>query len=415
MMLQTKQKPFEIRFDRVVEAYRTVKANKGSHGVDGVSLKAYEVNLQGNLYQLWNRMSSGSYFPQAGRLVEIAKKGGGKRPLVVPAVDDRVAQAVVKRELEIMLEPIFHENSYGYRPNRDAKEALGKARERCWKYGWVLDMDIKSFFEDIPHELLMKAVRRHTDCKWHLLYIERWLKAPVQQPDGVYREKVKGTQQGGVVSPVLANLFLHYCFDEWMNRNISSCPYERYADDIIVHCKTEKQAQWVKRQLEVRFRQCGLTLHPVKTKIVDCRTVKEARKSEHQEFDFLGHTFRKRGAKDKQGKKFTSFLPAVSKKSVKSIGEKLGECKTLSKTTGTLKEIAEELNPKIRGWFNSYGQYYPSELKRRLQCINRRLASWARRKFKRFKRSQWEALKWLRIVARKEQTLFEHWTRGVTP
>jgi len=414
-MLQTKQKPFEIRFDRIVLAYKTVKANKGSHGVDGVSLEAYEENLQDNLYKLWNRMSSGSYFPQAVRQVEIDKKGGGKRPLGIPSVSDRVAQAVVKRELEIMLEPVFHEDSYGYRPHRSTGDALGKARERCWKYNWVLDMDIKSFFEDISHELLMKAVRKHTDCKWHLLYIERWLKAPVQQSDGSLKAKVKGTPQGAVISPILANLFLHYCFDEWMRRNVSHIPFERYADDCVVHCQTEKQAVWVRRQLEARFQQCGLTLHPVKTKIVDCRQGKESKDSEHQEFDFLGHTFRKRKAKTKTGDFFTSYLPAVSKKSIKAIQEKVKECEPLAKTTGTLKDIAKELNPKIRGWFNSYGQFYLSELKGQLQYINRRLMLWARRKFKRFKRNRWHAKEWLRTISTREPTLFEHWIQGVTP
>ena len=414
-MSQTKQKPFEIRFDRIVLAYKTVKANKGSHGVDGVSLEAYEENLQGNLYKLWNRMSSGSYFPQAVRQVEIDKKGGGKRPLGIPSVSDRIAQAVVKRELEIKLEPVFHEDSYGYRPNRGVVDAVGKARERCWKFDWVLDMDIKSFFEDISHELLMKAVRKHTNCKWHLLYIERWLKAPVQQPDGSLTEKDRGTPQGAVISPVLANLFLHYCFDEWMKRNIVHCPFERYADDCVVHCKTEKQAIWVRRQLEVRFQQCGLTLHPVKTKIVDCRKGKESKSSEHQEFDFLGHTFRKRKAKSKSGVYFTSYLPAVSKKAIQAIQEKVKECEFLARTTGILRDIATELNPKIRGWFNSYGKFYVSELKRQLQCINRQLMLWARRKFKRLKRSRWNAKEWLRKISTTEPTLFEHWIQGVTP
>jgi len=259
MLSQTKRKPFEIRFDRVVLAYKAVRANKGSHGVDGVSLEAYEVNIQDNLYKLWNRVSSGSYFPQPVRLVEIDKKSGSKRPLGIPAVEDRIAQAVVKREMEIMLEPVFHEDSYGYRPNRSAEDAVGKARERCWGYDWVLDIDIKSFFEDIPHELLMKAVKKHTDCKWHLLYIERWLKAPVLQSDGMLKEKVRGTPQGSVISPLLANLFLHYCFDEWMKRNIPDCPFERYADDCVIHCKTEKQALWVKQKLSERPRQCELT------------------------------------------------------------------------------------------------------------------------------------------------------------
>jgi RNA-directed DNA polymerase len=414
-MLQPKQKPFEIRFDRIVLAYKTVKANKGSHGVDDVSLQAYEENLQDNLYKLWNRMSSGSYFPQAVRQVEIDKKGGGKRPLGIPSVTDRIAQAVVKRELEIRLEPIFHEDSFGYRPHRGVIDALAKTRERCWKYDWVLDMDIKSFFEDIPHELLMKAVRKHTDCKWHLLYIERWLKMPVQQLDGSLKEKVKGTPQGAVISPLLANLFLHYCFDEWMKRNIGHCPFERYADDCVVHCQTEKQAAWVKRQLEQRLRECGLTLHPVKTKIVDCRTRKESRSSEHQEFDFLGHTFRKRKAKTKQGQFFTSYLPAVSKQSIQSIQQKVKECESLSRTTGSLRDIARELNPKIRGWFNSYGKFYSSELKIKLQCINSMLGTWARRKYTRFKRSRWNALNWLKAIAAQVPNMFEHWKQGVAP
>jgi RNA-directed DNA polymerase len=414
-MFQTKQKPFEIRFDRIVLAYKTVKANKGSYGVDGISLEAYEVNLQDNLYKLWNRMSSGSYFPQAVRQVEIDKKGGGKRPLGIPSVADRVAQAVVKRELEIMLEPIFHEDSFGYRRNRGVLDAVGKARERCWRYKWALDIDIKSFFEDISHELLMKAVRKHTNCKWHLLYIERWLKAPVQQVDGSVKEKVKGTPQGAVISPILANLFLHYAFDEWMRMNIPHCPFERYADDIVVHCDTKSSAAWVESKLETRLQQCGLTLHPVKTKIVDCRTVKESKSSEHQEFDFLGHTFRKRKARTKQGEFFTSYLPAVSKKAVKAIQGKVKECEPLAKTTGTLKEIATELNPKIRGWFNIFSKFYISEFKRHIQFINWRLMLWAKRKFKRLRRNRWNAKEWLRKISTSQPTLFEHWKHGVTP
>lgn len=413
-MLQTTRKPFVIRFDRIVMAYRSVKANKGSHGVDNVSLEAYEEDLQGNLYKLWNRLSSGSYFPQAVREVEIDKKGGGKRPLGIPTVSDRVAQAVVKRELEILLELVFHEDSYGYRPHRSMQDALRQTRVRCWRYDWVIDLDIQSFFEDIPHELLMKAVRKHTDCKWHLLYIERWLKAPVQQSDGSLSRKEKGVPQGGVISPLLANLFLHYCFDEWMRRAIGHCPFERYADDIVLHCQTRKQAIWVKHRIEERFGHCGLRLHPVKTKIVDCRKDKSSRESEHQEFDFLGHTFRKRKAKSKTGDYFTSYLPAVSKRSIGSIRDKLKESEVLCKVGNTLRDIAKELNPQIRGWFNSYGQFYPTELKRQLQCINGRLLLWARRKYKRL-RNRWKALAWLRTIAAEQPALFEHWRQGVTP
>jgi RNA-directed DNA polymerase len=413
-MLQTTRKPFEIRFDRIVAAYRSVRANKGSHGVDDVSLEAYEEDLQGNLYKLWNRMSSGSYFPQAVRQVEIDKKGGGKRPLGIPTVSDRVAQAVVKRELEIELEPVFHEDSFGYRPRRSMQDALKKTRERCWKYDWVIDLDIQSFFEDIPHDLLMKAVRKHTAVKWQLLYIERWLKVPVQQMDGQVRAREKGTPQGGVISPLLANLYLHYCFDEWMRRNIGHCPFERYADDIVIHCQTRKQAVWVKHRIEERFIQCGLKMHPVKTKIVDCRRDKACRESEHQEFDFLGHTFRKRKARTKTGDFFTSYLPAVSKKSIQSIRGKLKESESLVKVNNTLKEVARELNPQIRGWFQSYGQFYSSELKKQLQCINGRLILWARRKYKRL-RSRWKALAWLKTIATAQPALFEHWKQGVTP
>lgn len=412
-MLQPKQKPFEIRFDRIVWAYKTVRANKGSHGVDDISLEAYEENLQSNLYKLWNRMSSGSYFPQAVRRVEIDKKGGGKRPLGIPTITDRIAQALVKRELEILVEPIFHEDSFGYRPKRSAIDAVGRARQRCWKFDWVLDIDIQSFFEDIPHDLLMKAVRKHTNCKWHLLYIERWLKMPVQQTDGSLQQKDKGTPQGAVISPVLANLFLHYCFDEWMRRNISHCPFERYADDCVIHCQTERQAQWIRGQLEKRFTQCGLTLHPVKTKIVDCRTNAGSRGSRYQEFDFLGYTFRKRKAVTKDGQYFTSYLPAVSKKSIRSIQNQVKECRHISTASGTLRLIANELNPKIRGWFNSYGRFYPSELKLKLQCINRTLMLWAKRKFKRFRKNSWAALSWIKSIAKFNLTLFEHWRLGV--
>lgn len=413
-MLQTEHKPFAIRFDRIVKAYQTVRANKGSHGVDDVSLSAYEENLQGNLYKLWNRMSSGSYFPQPVREVEIAKKDGGRRPLGIPTVSDRIAQAVVKRELEIELEPVFHADSYGYRSDRSMHDALRQTRGRCWKYDWVIDLDIQTFFEDIPHELLMKAVRRHTASKWQLLYIERWLKTPVQQADGQVRAKEKGTPQGGVISPLLANLYLHYCFDEWMKRNYGHCPFERYADDIVVHCKTRKQAGWVRHRLEERFGQCGLRVHPVKTRIVDCRTDNASRESKHQEFDFLGHTFRKRKAKSKTGDYFTSYLPAVSRRSVKGIREKLKASDQLRRVNNSLKDIAQDLNPRIRGWFHSYGQFYPTELKRQLQCINGRLLLWVRRKYKRL-RNRWKALAWLRTIAVAQPALFEHWAQGVSP
>ncbi|WP_202819973.1 group II intron reverse transcriptase/maturase, partial [Calderihabitans maritimus] len=211
-----KAKPFNISKSEIWEAYQQVKANQGAAGVDGQTIAEFEKDLGNNLYKLWNRMSSGSYFPPPVKRVEIPKDGGGTRPLGIPAVADRIAQTVVKRRLEPELEKVFHQDSYGYRPGKSAIEAVGVARQRCWKFNWVLDLDIKGFFDNIDHGLLMRAVRKHTDCKWILLYIERWLKAPVQLEDGRMERRDKGTPQGGVISPLLANLFLHYAFDMWM-------------------------------------------------------------------------------------------------------------------------------------------------------------------------------------------------------
>lgn len=242
----SKAKPFRISKRTVWEAYKRVKANKGTAGVDEISITEFERDLENNLYKLWNRMSSGSYFPPPVRSVEIPKSSGGKRILGIPTVADRTAQTVVKMNLEPELEPHFHRDSYGYRPGKSAVQAVGVVRERCWRNDWVLDLDIKGCFDNLDHELLMRAVRRHTDCRWMLLYIERWLKAPVQQPDGTLVQREKGVPQGGVISPLLANLFLHYAFDEWMKRNFPRIPFERYADDAIVHCRSERQAQWLK-------------------------------------------------------------------------------------------------------------------------------------------------------------------------
>jgi len=255
----------------VWEAYKRVKANKGSSGVDGESLEVFEKDLKNNLYRLWNRMSSGSYFPPPVKLVEINKKSGGKRPLGIPTVTDRIAQMVVKMTLEPKLEPCFHADSYGYRPGKSAIEAVGKVRERCWRYNWVIDLDIKGFFDNLNHDLLKLALEKHRPEKWVMLYIERWLKAPVQQLDGSLNERTKGTPQGGVISPLLANLYLHYAMDEWLRIKHPDTPFERYADDSVVHCRTEREAKETLQSLKERLLQCGLELHPEKTKIVYCK------------------------------------------------------------------------------------------------------------------------------------------------
>jgi len=285
-----KTKPFSISKFDVQKAYERVKRNRGSAGVDGLNLEDFEKDRRNHLYRLWNRMSSGSYMPSPVLQVEIPKKGGGVRPLGIPTISDRIAQMVVLLNLEPKLEPTFHKDSYGYRPNKSALEAVGTARKRCWQYDWVVDLDIKGFFDNIPHDLLMRAVRKHTDCKWSLLYIERWLKASVKKSDGTLVERLKGTPQGAVISPLLANLFLHYCMDEWLRIKYPDCPFERFADDCVIHCKTEAQAVELRKNLEERLNDCGLELHPQKTKIVFCGQERRNRTYPIIAFDFLGYT-----------------------------------------------------------------------------------------------------------------------------
>ena len=285
-------KPYVVSKQVVMKAYKQVKANGGSAGIDGKNIEDFEKNLKGNLYKIWNRMSSGSYFPLPVKAVEIPKKAGGKRRLGIPTVGDRVAQTVVAMYLEPELEKIFHNDSYGYRPNISALDAVVQARKRCWKYNYVVEFDIKGLFDNIDHELLMKAVRKHTQEKWIILYIERWLKTPFITEQGEVIERKSGTPQGGVVSPLLANLFLHYAFDLWMTRSFPGMPFERYADDAIIHCRTEEQAKYVLRELGTRLTECKLELHPDKTKIVYCKD--DNRRGEHPntEFDFLGYTYK---------------------------------------------------------------------------------------------------------------------------
>src|SRR5262245_24047489 len=289
-----KAKPFDIPKREVWEAFKKVKANQGAAGVDGQSIAEFEADLSNNLYKLWNRLSSGSYFPPPVRRVEIPKANGGTRPLGIPTVADRIAQEVVRRCLEPILEPVFHIDSYGYRPGKSAIDAVRMARQRCWRYDWVLDLDVKGYFDSIDWELLLKAVRRHTNCAWVLLYIERWPKAPVQMEDGSVVPRTAGTPQGGVISPLLANLFLHYAFDMWMARTYPHIPFERYADDAICHCKSAEEAQALRRALVDRLVACKLVLHPDKTKIVYCKDVNRRRDYSNQSFDFLGYAFRAR-------------------------------------------------------------------------------------------------------------------------
>lgn len=410
-----KTKPFTISKDLVLQAYLRVKENRGSAGIDGLSLEEFDKDRRKHLYRLWNRMSSGSYMPCAVLLVEIPKKTGGKRPLGIPTITDRIAQTVVTMTLEPDLDKIFHEDSHGYRPGKSALEAVGKTRQRCWRCDWVLDLDIKGFFDNIPHDLLMKAVRKHADCKWVLLYIERWLKAAVQQEDGTLTERTKGTPQGAVISPLLANLFLHYCMDEWLRIKYPQCPFERYADDSVIHCQSKEQAEQLKEALQERLKACGLEMHRDKTRIVYCKDEDRNKSYPHVSFDFLGYTFRSRKSRNRQGKFFTGFLPAVSNKAGKAIREKIREWKLSARSGSDINTLAAEVNPVLRGWINYYGHYYKSELQDVLKYLNLILKKWARQKYKKLHSHKTKASKWLVTLYQRAPYLFAHWRIGVRP
>ncbi|VVP43669.1 group II intron reverse transcriptase/maturase [Pseudomonas fluorescens] len=405
-----KAKPFSISKAIVWEAYQRVKANGGAAGVDHQSIEGFEVNLKMNLYKLWNRMASGSYFPPPVRRVEIRKSGGGTRLLGIPTVTDRIAQMVVKLVLEPEVEPHFHPDSYGYRPGRTATDAVGAARRRCWNYDWAVDLDIRAFFDSMDHELLMRAVQKHTACQWVRLYTERWLKAPVQLQDGSVQARDKGTPQGGVISPLLANLFLHYAFDKWMQRNHPNKPFERYADDVVVHCKSQVAAKRLLREVDQRMTEYGLTLHPDKTKVVYCKD--ELRQGRYPviHFDFLGYRFQPRCSKRRDSTLFLNFLPAVSVKAAKSMREKIRSWKIHRWTELTIKELADSFNPVLRGWINYYGQFYKSKLAPIFNKLDFALVRWAKRKYKRLGNSVSRASAWLKRVIAHWPKLFAHWS-----
>ena len=375
----------------------------------------FEEKLKDNLYKLWNRMSSGSYFPPPVKVVEIPKKGKGMRILVIPTVADRIAQMVAKAYFEPTVEPHFLPDSYGYRPGKSAIDAVAVTRKRCWRYDWVLEFDIKGLFDNIDHNLLMRAVRKHTDTKWVILYIERWLKAPFQMPDGEKIERISGTPQGGVISPVLSNLFLHYVFDVWMSRKRPQNPWSRYADDGIAHCRSQEEAIELLTQLKARFEECGLELHPEKTCIVYCKD--DDRREVHQEtkFDFLGYTFRPRRSKNRHGKFFINFTPGVSRKSSKAMRLKIRQWRMHLKPDKAIEDLSRMFNPVIRGWINYFGRFYKSELYSVLRHMNRALVHWARKKYKKLSRHRRRAEHWLGRVAKRSPWLFAHWKMGILP
>jgi RNA-directed DNA polymerase len=408
-------KPFVIPKALVWEAFQRVKANGGGAGVDNESIEAFEKSLGGNLYKLWNRMGSGSYFPPPVKAVPIPKKSGGTRMLGVPTVADRVAQTVVKLVLEPVLEPVFDRDSFGYRPGRSALDAVALVRRRSWEYDWVVEFDIKGLFDNIDHELLLRAVRKHCSTPWVLLYIERWLKTPMETKEGKQVARERGTPQGGVVSPLLANLFLHYTLDAWMRREMRSVRFCRYADDGVIHCKSEVQARLVLRKLGVRLGECGLELHPEKTRIVYCQDVN--RQSAHPtiHFTFLGYTFRPRKAVDKYGRVYVDFSPGVSREALKKMRQTVRGWHIQLMCDQELNDLSNMFGPILRGWANYYGRFYPTALKPLWRQVNDYLVRWMQRKYQALARGITRAARALGRLAETAPSSFVHWERGFLP
>jgi RNA-directed DNA polymerase len=406
-------KPVSISKQEVWEAYQKVKANHGAAGVDGQSIAECETRVKDHLYRLWNRMSSGRYFPPPVRTVTIPKANGGERKLGIPTVADRIAQMVVQSRLEPVVDPLFHPDSSGYRPGRSALEAVGQTRQRCWKLDWVIDLDSKGFFDNIDHDLLMRAVKKHAKDKWVVLDIERWLKAPAQEEDGHRTERGKGTPQGGVISPLLANLFLHYAFDRWMQRTYPQLPFERYADEAIVHGRTETEAQEARRAIAVRMQACRLELHPEKTKIVYCKDDDRRGTYPNEKFDFLGYTFRPRRSKNWKGKFFINFSPAVADKAGKEMRAEMRSWQLHLRSDKSIEDLSRMFNPKGRGGLQYYGRSYRSALYPIMRQLDRSLARWAYRKYKKLRGHKRRAAHWIARISRRDPGLFAHWQMGV--
>jgi RNA-directed DNA polymerase len=412
---EPRPKPFEISRWVVHSAYLRVKENQGAAGVDGQSVEDFERDLKGNLYKIWNRMSSGSYFPPPVRAVEIPKSGGGIRVLGVPTVGDRIAQTVASMYLERQVEPVFHPDSYGYRPRRSALDAVAACRERCWKYDWVVDLDVRKFFDTIDHDLLLRAVDKHAAEPWVRLYVRRWLVAPLRQPDGCLVARDRGSPQGSAISPLLANLFLHYVFDSWISRAFPEVRFERYADDAVVHCVSERQAREVLAAVAARMAECGLELHAGKSKIVYCKDANRTGSHEHEKFDFLGYTFRPRLARNKSGEYFASFSPAISVAAAKRVRKQMRSWWLHRRSDRSLTYLAQMINGVVRGWIGYYGRFRKSALYPLFRHLNERLVRWAQGKYKRMRYSPNRARQFLKEIARRDTSLFVHWQFGAWP
>ena len=413
MIFEERTKSIPITKEMVWEAYKLVKRNKGSAGVDGATLQEFEKVRVKELYKLWNRLASGSYFANKVKRVEIPKEGGKIRPLGIPTVSDRIAQQVIKSYIEPRLETVFLDHSYGYRPNKSAHQTVKEVQNNVRKYHWVIDLDIQEFFENVDHELLYKALKVHVSEKWVLMYLQRWLEAPVLYPDGTTKpSNGKGTPQGGVISPLLSNLYLHYCVDKWMKIKFPKVKMVRYADDMIVHCGSEREARDLLDELKARFKECGLTVHPTKTKIVYCKKSGRNLERKSVQFDFLGFSFQPRLTRLKRGGVFLQYDCKMSRKSKKRILQELRDLRLHNRSQSTIEDLAILLNPKIRGWINYYGKVKRISLKPVFYYLHHRLIKWILNKYKRFKNSRVRAVKWLRRITAHYPHLFYHWSLG---
>jgi len=333
----------------------------------------------------------------------------------VATVADRVAQTAVKMVLEPKLEPIFDRDSFGYRPGRSALDAVALVRRRCWDYDWVVEFDIKGLFDNIDHSLLLRALHKHSHERWVNVYVERWLVAPSLEPNGMLRSRDRGTPQGGVVSPLLANLFLHYALDAWIRREMRSVRFCRYADDGVIHCKSEAQAKLVLRKLGNRLQECGLELHPNKTRIVYCKDVNRQQDYPHIQFTFLGYTFRPRKAVDKTGCVYVNFAPAVSRAALKAMRQRVRSWHIQLKTDKSLRDLTNMFNSILRGWLGYYGRFHSSALSPLWFSVNNYLARWLRRKYKRLMPGVYRALRVLSRMAEQSPESFIHWEKGYLP
>lgn len=417
-LFETKQsngRNIPVTQSQVLAAWRKVKAAGGSGGVDGKSLSDVEGDLRNELYKLWNRMTSGSYFPKPVKATFIPKETGGERCLGIPTILDRVAQQVVKDLLEPGMEKIFHPDSYGYRPEKNTHQAVAQCNQRCAEWAWVIDMDIKGFFDNIDHSLMLKALQKHTDATWVMLYVERWLTAPMQMPDGNLQDRLHGTPQGGVISPLLANLFLHYSFDKWMEIKMPEIRFERYADDIVVHCRSKEEAEQVMKEIDSRLKACCLQMHEQKTKIVYCKKHNRPMKHPVVAFDFLGFEFKPRKVKVREGKYGLGFGPAISLKAQKRITQYFRKIKLHRAVSNELADIAAQLAPRIRGWINYFGKFRLWSMWRIFRILNNRMVKWVKNKYKRYKDNLPLARQKLREIAKNFPNLFVHWQYGFLP